>query len=382
VEKDLVVASTNPLILSDPAAPDWQNAMTVSTDRYYCHEIATREKERIFFRSWQLVGRAAQIPDPGDFFTIDLCGENILVVRQDDGTIRSYYNVCRHRGRRVVDEKSGNATSFRCAYHSWCYDRGGKLKSLPFAEIFTDFDSSQVSLESIHTDTFAGMIFVNLAANPIGLRDFLGPIQTLDGWFKPELVKSEATLPIDSNWKVIVENFVEFYHVPGLHTQRYSFFSLDEAAFVLFREHSFQIIPFATRAGWAKERSHNWHEWIATHDLANPSFAMHFYMFPNTTIHVNPHIGTVAFFQALPHPQDPRRSFFRYWKLLIGTKNPESFVEEVMQQDLDNMEPHGSGLASRSLQRVRFGSTECRVAHFHAALDRQMGGERTSTSAT
>ncbi len=196
-----------------------------SKDRYLCHEFMAGEWQRVWTRGWLLAGLESDLQRSGDFFVFDIGAEQILVVRTRSGAIASFYNVCQHRGNRLVNVERGHADSFRCAYHAWTYDTDGRIRIVPQQERFAHgVPTSERSLRSVHTDVWDGFVFVPLEADPPPLRDFLGPVI---GHLAPyrfcrmTLVEDQTVLH-QCNWKAVIDNFSELYHVDFLHPQHKS----------------------------------------------------------------------------------------------------------------------------------------------------------------
>jgi len=188
--------------------------------RYTSDEFFRREWEGMWTKVWLLLGRESELPEPGDWQREDVGPESILMVRQADGSVKAFYNVCPHRGNLLVAKEKGSSQRFLCRYHSWVFSPDGELKFAPDAEDFPDGDPcGKVRLEEIPCETFAGFVWVNMDPDCVGLREFLGPIW--EDWSRYDLetwkryVGLTATLPC--NWKVVLDNFNESYHVPTVH---------------------------------------------------------------------------------------------------------------------------------------------------------------------
>lgn len=176
------------------------------------------ERLALFHEEWICVGRVEEIPQKGDYFTFDLCGEPLIVVRGRDGEIRALANVCRHRGAKIV-EGSGNTRAFLCPYHHWGYDTTGKLTAAPHIEASAGFDPSNCRLPESPLVEWRGFLFVSLASEPPPLLDRL---RTLDALIAPyhleEMRLRFVTEEVwDTNWKCLMENFMEGYHLSPLH---------------------------------------------------------------------------------------------------------------------------------------------------------------------
>jgi phenylpropionate dioxygenase-like ring-hydroxylating dioxygenase large terminal subunit len=189
------------------------------------------EREAIFKRAWLNVGRVEQLPKPGSYFTkdIDAANASIIVVRDRDGGVRAFHNVCRHRGNKLVwndfprEETQGFARQFVCKYHGWRYDLDGTLNFVQQESEFFDLDKSCYGLVPVHCDVWAGFVFVNFARVPAeSLREFLGPmINALEGYpFDRMTERFGYRTEVRANWKLFVDAFAEFYHAPVLHAKQ------------------------------------------------------------------------------------------------------------------------------------------------------------------
>jgi Rieske 2Fe-2S family protein len=194
--------------------------------RYFVsREIFAREQSKIFSEQWILVGHQTQIPKAGDYFISDVAGESLIVVRDHRSTIRSFYNVCRHRGTRLREDQSGHVLAIQCPYHAWTYGLDGRLLGAPHMDGVPGFDKADYSLHPVNLGLWEGFIFVNLtnASTSRSNRDCM----SLEEWFAPlagkfpNLPKLRSAKRIDydvqANWKLIFENYSECYHCPGVH---------------------------------------------------------------------------------------------------------------------------------------------------------------------
>lgn len=204
--------------------PDWPSQQVrghkLEGHRYTSREFAEKEWEHIWTRVWLLLGREDEIPDPGDWQQEPVGRESILMVRQKDGGIRAFYNVCQHRGQQLVSEEKGHVRRFVCPYHSWAWNTDG---TLDFVQDPDDFPGGnpcgKLELPEIPCEIFAGFIWINMDPDCASLREFLGPVW--DEWssydihtWKRYLAK---TTTVSVNWKVVMDNFNESYHVNTVH---------------------------------------------------------------------------------------------------------------------------------------------------------------------
>jgi glycine betaine catabolism A len=187
---------------------------------YWDPEILQTEFDQFYYRNWLCVGRVEDFPDTGDFQTRQVGRESVLLVRDAAGSIRGYYNLCRHRGTRVVLETSGKgARSFICPYHAWSYDVNGRLIGAPHMRGQEDFDRKDYGLLPIRVDTWGGFVWVNLEPNGPSLTESLGPFfQRFDRFPLAQLrLGGRQVYEVEANWKIIVENFSECYHCAPVH---------------------------------------------------------------------------------------------------------------------------------------------------------------------
>lgn len=177
------------------------------------------EKETVLRNSWQCLGRMDEIPNVGDYYTLTLLGEPIIVVRQTDTQIRILSNVCRHRGMPVALGE-GNTKRFVCTYHAWTYGLDGDLLRAARMEN-TGFDQAACGLPEIKSAVWNGFIYATLNDHPPPLENMLGDLNTLIAPYEPETFRHvhTATEVWKTNWKCLVENFMEGYHLSVVHPE-------------------------------------------------------------------------------------------------------------------------------------------------------------------
>jgi len=183
-------------------------------------EVFSLEQERIFSRQWLCVGHQSQIARPGDYFVSEVLGESLIILRDQDREVRGFHNVCRHRGTRICEEKSGQLReTIQCPYHAWTYGLDGRLLGAPHMESINGFDKAQHSLRPVKRALWEGFIFVNLAESPTPLETVFAPLAgKFTHWNLPRL-RSARRIEYDvrANWKLISQNYSECYHCPLVH---------------------------------------------------------------------------------------------------------------------------------------------------------------------
>lgn len=177
------------------------------------------EKERIFQKDWLCVGRVEEFEQLGDYLTLRIADEPIVVCRDEEGRLNAFYNVCRHRGTEVAVGQ-GNTTSFQCPYHAWTYDLSGRLKGAPFTKEIENFKLSAYRLVPLKLDTWGGFVFINFDPDSCGLLEFLGDFAEEFAPYRPQDLRLAIKFVIeyDCNWKATAENLVDIYHLAALHS--------------------------------------------------------------------------------------------------------------------------------------------------------------------
>ena len=196
----------------------------VPLDPYRTQAFFELERDRIFRRAWLILGRAEEIPAPGDYFVkpVDPCGVSALVTRDKTGRIQAFHNSCSHRGSAVVPDNTGNRTRFVCPYHKWTYGIDGRLVGIVDEGNFFDVDKARCGLKKIATEVWEGWIFVNLQPEPeVSLERFLGDFRDHFTGFHYQGVDTPVvfTADLDANWKVVSDAFIESYHIPAIHPE-------------------------------------------------------------------------------------------------------------------------------------------------------------------
>lgn len=208
---------------------------TLQREFYFSPEIFAREREHIFYSEWFYAGREEQLPNPGDYLVLDVAGEEVLVVRAKDGGLHAHYNVCRHRGCRLVlqagdAEEAGPHGNFagaiRCPYHSWTYTLEGALRTAPYLHEGDNFHKEEFSLHEVGLQIWGGFFFLNLSPQDARARKHSLPAQL--GAISERLVRypladlriaRRISYDVSANWKVLLENYNECYHCGGVHPE-------------------------------------------------------------------------------------------------------------------------------------------------------------------
>jgi len=200
------------------ALPDY-SPMSLSGYFYTSQEFFDLEKNTVLYNGWHCIGRADELANPGDYITAQILNEPLLIAHGDDGVIRAMSNVCRHRGMPLM-EGSGNAKRFVCSYHAWSYSRDGKLFRAANMQN-AGFDAKNCKLPEFTSEIWQGFIYVNLSSQPEPLAPQLAKLDALLSPYETDKfrVVHVAEEQWACNWKCLVENFMEGYHLSVVHPE-------------------------------------------------------------------------------------------------------------------------------------------------------------------
>jgi phenylpropionate dioxygenase-like ring-hydroxylating dioxygenase large terminal subunit len=220
-------------------------------EHYTSEEQYRLELRHLFRPAWHPLCTAGDLARPGDFLTFDLL-ETPILVRNFDGELRAFLNVCPHRHSRLTDKPRGNAEKLRCQYHGWEFNKDGGTGKIPDAKVFRPWDRENSCLTPFRLDTCGDLVFVNLSDDPVSLREWVGPLwgqwQTYGGAYRHSQTW-EKDFPC--NWKVVLENSLESYHIPEVHPTTFKDFPPEENAWHELTERftSFKTVPPRDFAG-------------------------------------------------------------------------------------------------------------------------------------
>ncbi|HEV2289502.1 MAG TPA: aromatic ring-hydroxylating dioxygenase subunit alpha [Candidatus Acidoferrales bacterium] len=334
----------------DACAP-LAEAFTIPASWYIDSRVAELESQSVFGRTWQAVGRLDQVAAHGQFFTVDLAGEPIVVVRSADGELRAFYNVCRHHAAAVVTEAQGSAANFRCPYHGWTYGTDGALKGTPDFDGVCNFDRAKNGLVPVRVAAWEKFVFVNLDAHAAPLEEFLGGLVARA---KPLGLGSlhffeRRVYDLNCNWKVYVDNYLDGgYHVPHLHKGLNSV--LDYANYTIENEDRFclQSSPMETSGASADPDA------VATRQ---GNRANYFWQYPNFML--NWYEGYLDTNLVLPLSVDRCRVIFDFYFAATNDAAKEynrqsiAVSHRVQEEDVDICESVQRGLHSRAYRAGR-----------------------------
>jgi choline monooxygenase len=351
-------------------ADELERGFSLPASWYTDPAVATLERERVFRRAWQYVGRAEQLARVGDCITAEVADVPVVVVRGEQG-LRGLVNVCRHRQHLVVSG-AGNHQALRCPYHGWCYDLDGNLRSAPRAERECGFDLAALSLLPVQVDTWGPFVFANLEAAALPLAHYLGalPAAVARNGLALDRLKflRREEWRVAANWKVLIDNFLECYHCPLAHPGFSSVVDVSPGAYALetFEWSSGQSAPARGGPG-------------AAYDARGEVKAQYYHLWPNFSLSTHPGHLNLILHVWLPDGPDATRGFTERY---FGPDVPERFAEEVTAfsrqvgvEDRALCASVQQGLRGGLPERGRLlGESERLVAHFQRLYLRALSG--------
>jgi phenylpropionate dioxygenase-like ring-hydroxylating dioxygenase large terminal subunit len=196
-------------------------ATLIPKDRYTSTEFAALELARMWPRVWQIACSLDHVSGAGDFFEYRFGPYSVVVVRGDDGELRAFQNVCRHRGNSICSGAGRGLSELRCGYHRWAWNLCGDLREIPSRKDFGPLTNDEYALVPARVDTWGPLVFVNLDASAMPLDEYLEAVPDDIAWVGLDDFRCEARVvtPVAANWKIVVDGFSETYHVQGIHPE-------------------------------------------------------------------------------------------------------------------------------------------------------------------
>jgi choline monooxygenase len=351
------------LLGSVSIASDISRAWTLPAALYADAAVFAAEKGKMFSETWQVVGRHDQVTKSGDYFTAEVAGEPLLIVRDAEGGLRGFYNVCRHRAGPPA-EGCGSRKLFRCGYHGWTYGLDGALISATEIEGVEGFRPEDFSLTPVRTEEWFNLIFVNLDADARPLCESLGdlPRQAERFPFTEMKLFERRTYDMKCNWKTYVDNYLEGYHLPSVHPGLNR--ELDFNAYMVepYTRHVRQFSPIrGAQSGDTTPRRYS----HASENLTTD----YFWIFPNWMLNCYP--DNVSLNIVVPIEAERSLAIFE-WYLperdhdTAAAKASVEFSHQIQIEDVAICEVVQKNLRSRSYSRGRFSAKQEKGVHaFH-----------------
>ena len=332
----------------------------ITSDRYFSKDFMQKEWDHMWTKVWLIAGREVQIKEPGDYIVHDLISESVIIVRQDDGSIKGFYNSCAHRGQRLVNFDSSQE-SFRCPYHDWQFGLNGDVIGCPDPDDFPEGSPiGKRKLVEVRVDTWDGFIFYTMNDKAPELLEYLDPLPEIykNHNFKDQIRAQWVRVELDVNWKFFCDNINESYHTRFVHpqvpsvidqdhfTSRYEMFPKGHARIIQMgrpslrdrvaegEDHPFKGIledwgvdtskykdyETLSEQGWMdlkkakrenyKEKGYYHYENLSDEELTESPFQ---FIFPNIAMGVQ--ADGCILLNWFPHPTDPEKCYFDLWDM-------------------------------------------------------------------
>ena len=343
-----------------------ERAETIPSDWYTHPGFLALEENTIFKKNWQLACHESQIPNPGDSICRTVAGNPILIVRENSGEIRAFYNVCRHRGG-PLEVKCGTTTVLQCKYHGWTYLMDGSLRGVPQFDRVELFDKKDFGLKPVKTALWQGLLFISLD-NEIypfehvvqGISERISPIR-LD-----EMSYHTSTVDlIACNWKVYVDNYLEGYHIPIVHPELAGLLDYKNYITETGEYYSLQYSPFSSSSA---DNPYN----------AENGRAFYYFIYPNIMLNILPGRLQTNIIELVGH--DKCRVIFDFFYTdpqkaeEDGTITGDlEYSAKIQQEDIEICEAVQAGLRSDAYDKGRFSvKRELGVWHFQSLLKKNL----------
>ncbi|MFT5113279.1 MAG: phenylpropionate dioxygenase-like ring-hydroxylating dioxygenase large terminal subunit [Parasphingorhabdus sp.] len=318
-----------------------EKSFTIPARYYHNEEIFQHEKEAVFYGSWWFVGHASQVAKSGQYMTASVQDQNVFVIRSRKGDLNAFYNVCQHRGHALLNG-SGRSQTIVCPYHAWSYGHDGALRNARNSDEMVNFNPCDFSLKPIRVEMFCSMVFVNLDPEAIPLSEQAGELEEEIRHYCPridELVFAQRDkFSVKSNWKVLVDNFLECYHCDPAHKDFVDLVDMDSYRTITHGIYSSQCS--------GKARTTDNTAFKFTPGDVDFGYAGWF-LWPNLTVWIYPGEPNISTLQMIP---DGPTNTIEHQDWFIATAEPSTQLAEAMGYQKDVLQPEDIGLCE-SVQR-------------------------------
>ena len=352
--------------------PDPNRALSLRKEAYVDAGWYEVDRAGILAKSWQWVCHVEKLRTPGSYVATRIAGHPIAVVRDREGLLRAFYNVCKHRAHELLSGE-GETTRIMCPYHAWVYKLDGQLVRAPETDHLEDFSPSDICLDSVQVEEFAGFVFVNLDPQAASLVDQSGNLETEIRHWAPDIDKltfgKRLTYDIKSNWKNVVDNFLECYHCPTAHKD---FCDLVDMA-------TYKVTTYGIYSSHMAEAGQNAN---SAYDVSNATVKTHavWWLWPTTCLMRYPGRSSMIVLNIIPIGPDRTLETYDFF---LETPEPDPmeldamrYLDEVLQvEDINLVESVQRGMETPAFTQGRIvsdpsgsGKSEHAVHHFHGLV--------------
>lgn len=358
----------------------------IPTGRYTDPAFYELEKERLFARTWLFVGHESEWAESGSYRQMTRSGAPIVVVRGEDDVLRAFYNSCRHRGAPVTRDECGTARRLTCQYHSWSYGLDGGLRAVPDSRSFAELDKDALALVPVRCEVWDGWVFISEDLDAQPLVEFLGPLAEQMSEINGRAMRAVGTQVhhLECNWKLMVDAFLEVYHVRTVHP--------DNAA-LLYNDQSVTVSMLPNGHSRLSVEKHDMFRDmpLVSEENDNPAVPLlwrqtstSYGIFPNLVVPMD--TGAFTFLCMWPTSDTTTDLELRWYApAWAGDEVPQEHLDRlalfdtVMAQDTANMAPIQASISSPGARPFQIGWHERLIHHFQRAVDLTIGPDRLPT---
>ncbi len=347
-------------------------SFSLYAEAYTYSAWARLEKKAVFAQSWQWVCHAEKLRQSGSYIAVDVAGQPVCVVRDLQGELRAFYNVCKHRGHALL-QGEGKRGKIMCPYHAWTYALDGQLVHAPATEHLHNFNTDEICLEQIQVETFCGFVFVNLDTNAKSLAETSGDLGKEINHWAPDVEQltfaHRLTYKIQSNWKNVIDNFLECYHCPVAHKDFCTLVDMDTYKVTTHGIYSSHMA--------AAGKSGN-----SAYSVSNATVKDHavWWLWPNVCLMRYPGRGNMIVMNVIPAGHDMTLETYDFF---LESSQPDEaereaikYLDEVLQvEDIALVESVQRGMSTPAFMQGRIvhdpngsGKSEHAVHHFHGLV--------------
>ncbi len=354
--------------------PEPGESMSLRAPAYTEEKWFQAELQGVFSRTWQWVCHVEKVASPGSYIAATVAGMPVAVVRDRQGALRAFYNVCKHRAHELLSG-SGTTRTIVCPYHAWTYDLSGGLKAARRADTMVSFDKSEICLDQIQVEEFGGFVYVNLDPTAAPLARQAPDLAEEIAFWAPDVATlthaKRLTYDVATNWKNVIDNFLECYHCHVAHKEFVDLVDMD----------TYEVV---THGIWSSHFAEAGKHHNAAYDVVDAKVTQHavWWLWPNTCLLRYPGRGNFMVFQVIP--AGPERTL-ETWDFFLETTEPTAaeqdavhYIDDVLQQqDIALVESVQRGMRTPAFDQGRIvfdasrsgsGLSEHGVHHFHGLL--------------
>lgn len=346
--------------------------MSLNADAYTDPRWYQVDLQAIIAKTWQWVCHVEKVRKPGDYIAVQIAGHPVAVVRDREGKLRAFYNVCKHRAHHLL-EGNGNTTRIMCPYHAWTYKLDGQLVRAPHTETLEDFNVKDICLDQVQVEEFCGFVYVNLDPQAASLSSQSGDLETEIRHWAPDIDNltfgHRLTYDIRSNWKNVIDNFLECYHCPTAHKDFCTLVDMDTYKVTTHGIYSSHMADAGKTSNTAYDTSN---AKVKTHAV--------WWLWPNTCLMRYPGRSSMIVLNVIPAGPDRTLETYDFYLETPEADATEQeairYIDEVLQpEDIGLVESVQRGMNTPAFRQGRIvndpdgsGQSEHALHHFHGLV--------------